>query len=107
MPITATSRTGTASCAANLSNRLRPAAIFCPGSPMRSRATAVPGLHEFSAAGFDVPEEDCSGSQHELPTLEVHDLPQDRRYLWSRIRNRVKPNPLTLSAHNFRVRPIP
>jgi hypothetical protein len=40
-----------------------------------------------------------------LQTFEVHDLPQDTRYLWTGIGNYVKPNPLTLSAHTFRVRP--
>jgi hypothetical protein len=57
-------------------------------------------------AGFDVLEEDYTGSQDGLHAFEVHDLLQDTRYLWNRIRNYVKPNPSTLSAHTFRVRPI-
>jgi hypothetical protein len=41
-----------------------------------------------------------------LHAFEVHDLPQVTRYFWSGLRNYVNPNPLNLSAHTFRVRPI-
>jgi hypothetical protein len=32
-------------------------------------------------------------------TFEVHDLPQDTRYLWSGIKSYVKTKPLTLRAY--------